>query len=319
MDGSKEKDRNRRRAACAAGRTFFAIVALLAIAPAAGAAKDDVETRRITVDGIAREYVFLRADGDGPHPAVLMLHGGGGSARQLRRHSGFDAQARAHGLVAIYAEGIAHGWEVPGPPRDTRRSQEGDLAFLLAVVDQLAKEGFVDANQVFAAGISNGGRMALALACTNAERLRGIAVVAASLPEGAPCRAARPLAVLLIQGADDTITPLEGGEVAIGRIRRGRLLGLEKTLVYWATVNGCADAATEPMALRDADDPTRAERRVYAGCRAPLEAIVIAGGGHTWPGAPVLPLLARLVGPTSRQVDASAEIASFFARRGAQR
>jgi hypothetical protein len=49
------------------------------------------------------------------------------------------------------------------------------------------------------------------------------------------------------------------------------------------------------------------------GCIAPVEAIVITGAGHTWPGAPVMPLGARVVGPTSRQIDASREIGEFFA------
>jgi len=272
------------------------------------------ETRKIVVDGIARTYEITRPTTTGPHPAVLMLHGGGGTASQLRKQSAFDEQVGAYGFVAIYAEGIAHGWEVPGPPPDSRRSQQSDLDFLIAVVDQLVAEKIVDPERVFAAGISNGGRMALNLACKRSARVRAVAIVAASLPEGSECGATAPVGVLMIQGTDDTINPMAGGDAGVGRIRRGRLLGLDATLAYWAALNGCGPSSKTDLPVHDANDPTRAARTRYDGCKAPVEAIVITGAGHTWPGAPVLPLVAGVVGTTSRQIDASHEIGEFFGR-----
>ena len=53
-------------------------------------------------------------------------------------------------------------------------------------------------------------------------------------------------------------------------------------------------------------------RRAYANCAddATVVLYTIQGGGHTWPGGQPLPEWA--VGPTSRSVDATAQMWAFF-------
>src|SRR5262249_21993528 len=69
-----------------------------------------------------------------------------------------------------------HRLHQAAPPRDDQ--------FLLDLADHLSAIGLVDRRRVYIAGISNGGIMALQMACSHAERIAGIAVIAASLPVG---------------------------------------------------------------------------------------------------------------------------------------
>ena len=53
-------------------------------------------------------------------------------------------------------------------------------------------------------------------------------------------------------------------------------------------------------------------RRVYASCAGDAAVVLytIKGGGHTWPGGK--PLSEWFVGPTSRSIDASSLMWTFF-------
>src|SRR5215475_10791144 len=85
--------------------------AALLLAPAARAAG-------ITSGGIVRDYeIFLPNSTAGPRPAVFLLHGGGGSAAEMRRYTGFDEIAKAAGIVAVYPQGIDLDW-ADGPSAD---------------------------------------------------------------------------------------------------------------------------------------------------------------------------------------------------------
>jgi polyhydroxybutyrate depolymerase len=67
------------------------------------------------------------------------------------------------------------------------------------------------------------------------------------------------------------------------------------------------------MPVVDSADPTRVTETRYGGCRDGAEVVLysIRGGGHTWPGGPQY-LPAFIIGKTSRQIDATSVIWSFF-------
>jgi enterochelin esterase-like enzyme len=57
-----------------------------------------------------RAAIVVNAPPEGEmRPAVLILHGGMGSAEQMRTTSGFDAVARENGFIAVYAQGTDFG------------------------------------------------------------------------------------------------------------------------------------------------------------------------------------------------------------------
>jgi polyhydroxybutyrate depolymerase len=93
----------------------------------------------------------------------------------------------------------------------------------------------------------------------------------------------------LVHGTDDQVLPFAGA------------LRAEE---IWAAQNGCSARRREVLRRGNA----RCELR--EGCAADVQLCRIDGGGHTWPGGVALPGL----GQTSKDLDASAAIAEFFAR-----
>ena len=269
--------------------------------------------------GAARGYLVYAPSasrGRGALPPVLIvLHGGGGQARQIMAFTRFNSIAEREGFVVLYPQGLDRGWndgrEFQG--RDTNRD---DVGFLLAMVNDVERQGIrLDRAAVAVTGISNGGFMAMRMACDAAGEIVGIAAVAATMPEeiGTRCRPARPVPVLVINGTDDPLVPYQGGVVrAFGR-NRGVIWSTERTVEFWAGVNGCSGAARS-VALpdRDPSDGTMTIRHDYQGCpRAPVTLLEVKGGGHTWPGASQY-LPTALVGRVSRDFHASEAIATFF-------
>src|SRR5690349_2345966 len=49
-------------------------------------------------------------DADVPTPLVFVLHGAGGTGAGIASWSGFDDLAEEEGFIAVYPDGINHGW-----------------------------------------------------------------------------------------------------------------------------------------------------------------------------------------------------------------
>jgi len=92
------------------------LAALLLAAPSGYA--DSV----ITSDGVQRHYEIFRSNNaKGPRPAVFLLHGGGSSAAEMRRYTGFDNLAEEAGIVAVYPQGIDKDWNAGAGAEDRFR------------------------------------------------------------------------------------------------------------------------------------------------------------------------------------------------------
>jgi polyhydroxybutyrate depolymerase len=248
-------------------------------------------------------------------PVLIVLHGGGGRARQIMAFTHLNSIAEREGFVVLYPQGVDRGWndgrEFKG--RDTNRD---DVGFLLAMINDAERQGIgLDRSAVGVTGISNGGFMAMRMACEAAREIVGIAAVTATMPAeiGTRCRPVRPVPVLLINGTHDPLVPYQGGFVrAFGR-NRGVIWSTERTMEFWANFNRCSSAIRSvPLPDRDPGDGTNTIRHDYQSCpRAPVTLLEVKGGGHTWPGASqYLPMV--LIGRVSRDFDASEVILAFF-------
>ncbi len=281
----------------------------LSIAPAVAGADT------IVSGGITRQYeIFQPASQRGPLPAVILLHGAGGTGAQLERFTDFDRVAAAAGIVAIYPQGLGRNWN------DHRglgaQSDADDRKFLLDLIDALAARGVVDPKRVYVAGISNGGLMALDMACNYADRLAGIGVVAASLPRDYRCEPSRPVPIIFFHGTEDRFIPFGGGRIA-GQFgaQHGNVISAVDTVAVFARASGCRtrDSRTLPDPLPP--DGTHVTIFSYGACRpgGAVESVIIEGGGHSWPGARQGLVLDHLLGPSSQGVNTSAELWRFFA------
>lgn len=294
------------------------ILALAAASPlhTAASAPDSLDHRSMQVDGERRRYAVHRPVGFDPgrlHAAVLVLHGGGGKGVRIARQTGMARHADRLGFVAVFPDaGEAH-WN---DGRVTTQSFGDDVDFLSAMVDRLILQDAVDPARVFVAGISNGGMMALRLACEATDRFAAFAAVAANLPAALASRCAptHGVPIVLFAGTADPLMPWAGGQIARSRRRGagGKVISATATLQFWAKIGGCSEARIERLPNRD-DDGTYVRRHSFGSCRtATVRFYEIVGGGHGWPGATTRPLLRRVTGAVTQDIDATTEILNFF-------
>jgi len=236
---------------------------------------------------------------------VVVLHGAEASGQQIERQSGFDAQAERLGWVAAYPDGFADGWE---PFGCCHHQGVDDVAFIGAIIDQLIAADGVDPDSVYVTGISRGGMMAYRLACELSSRIAAIAPVAGNMADSTgdvnavSCKPGRPVSILAIHGSDDPEIPISGGRSHVAR-EEVAYAPFAEVIETWRRLDGCASAGALMV-----DGAIRSSRwKCTRGSE--IETLVVDGGGHVWPGAP---LISPPWGPAST-LDASRAIADFFA------
>ncbi|MFM8494202.1 MAG: alpha/beta hydrolase-fold protein, partial [Planctomycetia bacterium] len=197
------------------------------------------------VNGHDRRALLVNAPSDGTkRPAVIVLHGGMGSAEVMRANSGFDAIARAEGFMVAYAEGTAfgegrHAWNTGFLLR--RQVQDADdIAYFDTLIDLLVREHGADPSRVSMTGGSNGGMMTFVYAVARAERLAAVAPIVASMFtfEAKP---SVPLPILIINGSRDDEVPLEGGlsrNPLVRRAQQAPFKPLAEVVRFWVEANG---------------------------------------------------------------------------------
>jgi polyhydroxybutyrate depolymerase len=269
-------------------------------------------TETLMVGGEMRTYHSVLPPGaSGPVPVVVVLHGGKGGARQLRRYTDMDEAAGRVGAATVYPDGLDSFWN------DGRVGSDGkllratdDVSFLDALIARLVTDGTVDPRRIYFAGVSNGAMMSIRMSCESKHKIAGIAVIAAGYPFGLKCQSKRPIRVMQFMGTDDPLAPFGGGPIR-SRGDRGRVESAEETFQYFLARNQCGGMRSRDLPDTDADDGTRILLNAGSGCEgAETQQFVIKGGGHSWPGA--RPVLKWLLGTTSQDISASDIIAREF-------
>jgi polyhydroxybutyrate depolymerase len=287
---------------------------LITLLIATRSAAAGLERKSFRQDGLRRSYLEFVPDAPAPasgRPVVLVLHGGGGTARQIARETGagFHAFAEATGAVIVYPDAVGRMWDFgEGPVSEGLSPRRDDLGYFRSVIAAVLGQHDGDSTRIFATGISRGGQASYFLACKLPGRIRAIAPVTMPLPDFLEddCRRAPGVAIAVLNGTADPIVPYDGGPITVRRGARGDVLSTDATLALFRALNGCSGSS-------EARRIGRVVRREWRGCGLPTVLYRIEGGGHTWPsGTQYLPR--RIVGPVNRDIDGAAEIAAFFAR-----
>jgi polyhydroxybutyrate depolymerase len=286
----------------------------------------------IDVAGLRRSYWLASVpDGDaGTAPLLIVLHGAGGQGPGMASLTGLDRRGPAAGFVTVFPDGQGRVWnDSRGAGAFARRQNVDDVAFLQALSARLAGRGLGQAAPVYLAGISNGALMCEHLARHGLLIVDGIALIAG--PATAASRAAvprplRPTSVLVFAGTADPLIPYGGGPIGpLGRIvqrraggtsDRGIAVPAEVVAGDWAAANGLPAAPTIDGLRADPGELPVTRLTWSTRGRKPVVLYRIDGGGHTWPGGPQY-LPERLVGPTTRSVDATAILLDQFHSHGA--
>ncbi|GAA3979546.1 PHB depolymerase family esterase [Streptomyces marokkonensis] len=273
---------------------------------------------QLRVDGHTRQYLLHRPTtaADGPRPLVIAFHGRGADAAEMRKKSRLEKAAGERGMLVAYPEGLDDGWGAGTRATEQRPDPDLDVRFTEALVKHLVGTERADPEQVYVAGFSNGGSMALRVAAQLPDLLAGAASVSGQLPAGdAAVEPTGPVPVMVVYGADDPVRPLKGWPSPPPNPEEPILPSLS-----------ARDSAEAFAAEGDAGGPVTEHKKGYdrtvwslknapeAGGGATVQLLVVDDAGHTWPGSTIAP--PKGFGPTSKALNATDTIIDFFTGTG---
>lgn len=277
----------------------------------------------LTIGGVKRTYK-VQAAAQTPAPLVLALHGNTQQGSDMERRTAWTVVAERENVTVVFPDGLNRAWaDLRGSgPRAGYKAPAGtdDIAFLMAIVDRLVKDGVADPRKVYATGLSNGGAMVLSLACQHPEKFAAVAPVIINMTDlfGAACKPAQPVPVLLMNGTEDPLIPYNGG-LGTSRFAVPGFWSTAQTIAFWRKVNHCAaqDGSATDLPDRDKNDQSTVTR-IASQCPSGQDVVLyrINGGGHRMPGGFPDAMAARLVsamlGPQNRDIDGAETIWAFF-------
>ena len=257
-----------------------------------------VQHHDLNVDGLSRSYrlfVPLSVDRSQAASLVIMLAGVGNTGESMVEATRFDRVAEREGFVVAYPEGVDKTWNAGYCCLGRATTGPDDVGFLGRLIDDVEAQNRIDANRVYAVGVSAGAMMAYRLGCELAGRIAGVGSVAGAMVLD-DCHPARPVSVIEIHGTADGLVPYQGGRTAGGATQPSP--PTPAVVQRWADLDGCpAPAAKTDGAVSTA---------TWTGCGSgtAVKLITIDGGGHTW--------FADGLGTVSGAVDATGEIWGFL-------
>jgi len=142
-------------------------------------------------------------------------------------------------------------WSTVPPAYDLAQAEESRAA-VAALLPELARKHGADPARTFLFGFSQGGAMALAVALTRPELLRGLVVHSGRLVPDLRARAASPAALaaleaLVLHGVDDPVLPVERGREIrdfLEPLLGGRLRYAEHEAAHEITERSLGDVAS---------------------------------------------------------------------------
>lgn len=262
------------------------------------------QTLTLDVDGRERSYVVVVPDSYGsgrPLPMVMVVHGLGGTAEQILAYSRWPEFGRRDGFVVVAPQSASaqRSWDFATAP-----DQPGsDSRFLVRLAEHADQDPCLAPDRQYLTGLSNGAAMTFAMACFAAHDFAAYGAVAGAGYQADRCDDAPPASFVYFHGTADRIVPIAGGKTPLAPVQP-----LARTLDAWAAHDGCA---ARPTVTETAPDVELSRwRSCDAGAR--IDAYVVDGGGHTWPGSTRVPML----GATTSQIDATEIMADFFGLNG---
>ncbi len=201
------------------------------------------------IDG-GEYYIAMPENTDTPPPAILYIHGYGGSPVGALQNERMITPFLERGYAVIAPQGInfpggnVSGWSFhPDVPQ-----RRDEISFLQAVRDDAITRHELDADRIVMAGFSIGGSMTAYLACAAPESFAAYAPLGGKFWRPHPERCEGPVRMLHTHGWRDGTVPLEGRAVRGEDINDPNAFvqgDIFYALQIWRAANGCVHSKAD--------------------------------------------------------------------------
>lgn len=244
-------------------------------------------------NGLKRKYrvhVPTHYDTKTPAALVVALHGGGGNMDYQAQHYGLIEKSDSAGFVVVFPNGYSKlksgqfaTWNAGNCCGSARDEKIDDVGFIREVVARLRRQLNIDAQRIYATGMSNGGMMAYRLACEASDVFKAVAAVAGT-DNSMNCTPKNPVSILHIHAKDDDHVLFNGGAGpgAADKSKVTDFVSVPDTISKWRSLDACI-----PHTPRKVLEKPGAYCEQYAPCQdhSRVQLCVTESGGHSWPGS----------------------------------
>lgn len=272
---------------------------------------------KLFVEGRKRSYtLYLPSAYDSRFawPLVLAFHPFLYPNRVFERYAKLQTAAERDGYILAMPQGDGRGHfrsfnaGLRNDPNDP-----DDVAFAVALLNDLRMRASIDNSRIYAIGMSNGGMFAHLLAQDLPGVLAGIVTVS-----GSPANPIRPdtppTPIMMVHGTADPITPWTGPGKNTPKFLHFQ--DVQSSFAQWCAVNRVA-GQPEMTEYDQPGDVTRILRYQWsAPAVASAETVLlqVIGGGHRWPAAVRRPYI-PFTGKQSTDVDFNRLAWDFLSRQ----
>lgn len=256
-------------------------------------------------EGLEREYILYKPKNFSENgPLVMMLHGYSSNNNNLLSYSKMNAIADQNGFMICYPQGaITYLTNQSHWNANLQMSDINDIDFLSDLVIEIQKQFKVSKENVFVAGMSNGGFMSYTLGCERSDIFKAVASVTGTMSgyDWENCSPEYKIPVMQISGTIDRTVPWDGTmNTAFGWGGAPHILDV---MEFWSDLNACTkDELINIPDIDKSDNSTVSLTKKKGGSyNNEVWFYKIEGGGHDWPGA-----------WGNKDIDASEEIWKFF-------
>lgn len=284
-------------------------------------AAGELQQRDLSTDTEDRWYLLSAPESESAElPLVIDFHGLAEGAETHSNMSQFSALATSENFLVAFPNGTREpvSWRVG--PDTVGADVDLDLAFVAALIDDVAADHCVDRSRIYATGLSNGAMMSSYLACARSDVFAAVAPIA-GVTAFTDCEGSRAVPMMGIHGTADPILLFNGGVGDIAGALDGGTVdgvadasdldgpGYPAAAAAWAQRNGCEPDYT------DTEVTDTVIHRVWT-CPddADVEFYIVMGGGHSWPGSDFSAAIESVVGPTTFDIDATQLAWDFVSR-----